>query len=91
MVGGFGTSFNQEKANETIKNGGTVIVLYDTKDVQGKGMSQYWHYIQYRGNYLKKSDGSVSMNIWDYGAVKSKSFKTFESGRWGVWYIQKPN
>ncbi|TGD56838.1 hypothetical protein E4635_13640 [Flavobacterium humi] len=84
--GGLGTIFDIKKANEYADKHGLVIILYDTQMVKGKFMSQYWHYMQYRGDFKKESDGSYSMTVWDYGGESTKKIKT-GTGIMGVWYI----
>jgi RHS repeat-associated protein len=86
VKGGFGTPFNESLANDYVGKAGLVIILYDTKKVQDKGVSQYWHYMQYRGGYTKNSDGTTSMKKWDYGEQKDFKYKN-EEGIMGVWYI----
>jgi RHS repeat-associated protein len=86
VKGGFGTPFNENLANEYVGKAGMVIILYDTQKIQDKGVSEYWHYMQYRGGFQKNADGTSSMKKWDYGKQKDFKYKN-EAGIIGVWYI----
>jgi RHS repeat-associated protein len=79
-------AFNVDKANEYAGKHGLVIILYDSKKIQDKGYSQYWHYIQYRGDYKVNPDGTKTFTKWDYGSEKDFTFKN-SKGIINVWYI----
>ncbi len=86
ISGGFGQALDINKANEYSSKHGLVIILYDTKKVQDQGLSEYWHYIQYRGDYKVNSDGTKTFTKWDYGSEKDFTYKN-DKGIMGVWYI----
>jgi RHS repeat-associated protein len=86
ISGGFGEALNINKADEYASKQGLVIILYDSKKVKDQGLSQYWHYIQYRGDYKVNADGTKTFTKWDYGSENDFTYKN-DDGIKGVWYI----